>query len=180
MNPNLPDHRDHEPVSGDNVPFDPAPWIPYKHVILWGYPHFAHALPPGTILVWQKKRGNEMGKFLSDGELAWMKGGKGVYIYEHRWNGFLRDSEQNTRTLHPTQKPVALMKFCIERLKLPAGTTILDPYMGAGSTGLAALDLGHPFIGIEIDEHHFATASDRINAKLRELAGLGEQLSLLQ
>ena len=66
--------------------------------------------------------------------------------------------------VHVSQKPVALMRWCIEKLKPPPGGVILDPFMGSGSTALAALSLGYGFIGCEIDQGHFETACARIEA----------------
>ena len=70
--------------------------------------------------------------------------------------------------LHPTQKSVALMAWCIERTNIPEGATVLDPYMGSGSTGIACVRLRRNFIGIERDAAHYKTACDRI---ARELDG---------
>lgn len=61
--------------------------------------------------------------------------------------------------VHVSQEPVELMgRWCIEKLKPPQDALILDPYMGSGSSGIAALSLGHRFIGVDIDPGHFATA----------------------
>jgi DNA modification methylase len=83
----------------------------------------------------------------------------------HLWDGFKRESEIGEHH-HPTQKPVVLMAWCIEKTKLPKGSTILDPYMGSGTTGLAAIRLGMNFIGIERDAAHYKTACDRIAHEL--------------
>ena len=61
---------------------------------------------------------------------------------------------------HPTQKPLALIQWCIE--KIPDAETILDPFMGSGTTGVACVKLGRKFIGIEIDEGYFDIACKRI------------------
>jgi DNA modification methylase len=64
---------------------------------------------------------------------------------------------------HPTVKPVELMKYLI-KLITPAGGTVLDPFAGSGSTGCAAVELGHPYIGCELDEKYVAIAKTRIEA----------------
>jgi len=156
-----PSRNYHRGIQGDSEPFDPLPWIDYPQVVLWGYQFFAQRLPVGTILVWDKKRDNQLGTFLSDCELAWQKGGKGVYLFRYVWHGFDRQGERG-KALHPTQKPVALFEWCIKRLKLPNGATILDPYMGSGSCGVAAVQLGYDFLGIEIDPGYFDIAKARI------------------
>jgi site-specific DNA-methyltransferase (adenine-specific) len=70
--------------------------------------------------------------------------------------------------VHPTQKPVVLMRWCIEQMSLPARVLILDPYMGAGSTGVAAIKLGHRFVGCEIEPIYFETACRRIAEALKQ------------
>jgi len=90
-----------------------------------------------------------------------MKGGHGVYCKR----GPMPQSIATDR-IHPAQKPVPLMAWCIEKTKLPKGSTILDPYMGSGTTGLAAIRLGMNFIGIERDAAHYKTACDRIAHEL--------------
>ena len=66
-------------------------------------------------------------------------------------------------SLHPTQKPVALMEYLIKTYT-QEGETVLDFVMGSGTTGLAAKNLNRKFIGIEKDETYFKIAQDRINA----------------
>jgi site-specific DNA-methyltransferase (adenine-specific) len=152
-------------IVGDDRPFDPTPWLTFSKVVLFGANCYSDRVPPGTLLVWCKRRDSKTGKFLSDCEVAWRKGGRGVYLFHHYWDGFDRESERG-KTFHPTQKPVALMRWCIERLKLKPDATIVDPYMGSGSTGVAVLQLGFRFIGIECDPTHYATARRRVSAEL--------------
>jgi len=144
-------------VEGDDKPFDPAPWLAFPTVVLWGSNHYAQRLPVGTTLVWLKRNDEGFGSFLSDAELGWMNRGHGVYAK--------RDLSMNAETrtrLHPTQKPVSLMAWCLQLAKLPAGATVLDPYMGCGSTGVAAMNLGLRFIGVEIHRPYFDEACRRI------------------
>ena len=63
---------------------------------------------------------------------------------------------------HPTQKPVEVMKFSLEKAKLQPGATIFDPFMGSGTTGVACVQLGRNFIGCEIDPQYYAIAERRI------------------
>jgi DNA modification methylase len=148
-------------IIGDDAPFDPSPWLDYPAVVLFGSNHFGQRLPVGTTLVWLKRLDGGFGSFLSDAELAWMKGGHGVYVK--------RDLSMNGETAtrcHPCQKPVTLMAWCMERAKVPQGATVLDPYMGSGSTAIACIRTGRKFIGIERDPVHFATAEQRIRREL--------------
>ena len=70
------------------------------------------------------------------------------------------------RVGHPTQKPVALMEWCLGFL--PNATTILDPFMGSGTTGVACARLGRRFIGIEIEPRYFDIACRRIEQSQRQ------------
>lgn len=74
---------------------------------------------------------------------------------------------------HVSQKPVELMAWCIEHARIMVGKVVLDPYMGSGSTGVAALMCGRRFIGIEIDPGHFETACRRIEKAWAEMSGAG-------
>ncbi len=144
---------DQAAIVGDSKPFDPAPFLDFRYVIMFGSNHYAARLPTGTTLVWVKRLDAAFGSFLSDAEVAWMKGGHGVYCY--------RDvsmyGEARLRK-HPSQKPVPLFRWCIEKTK----GTILDPYMGSGTTLRAAKDLGRKAIGIEIEERYCEIAANRL------------------
>ena len=155
--------NDYRPVHGDKEPFDPAPWLDFPAVVLWGVNHFAARVPVGTTLVWIKRLDPSFGTFLSDAELAWVKGGHGVYCR--------RDTSMNgesSNRLHPTQKPVGIIQWSMERAKVPEGATVLDPYMGSGTTGIACIRTGRRFVGIEIEAGHFATARQRLENELRQ------------
>lgn len=158
-----PNHHHHHGIYGDDKPFDPTPWLEAPESVLWGYQYFAQRLPIGTTLVWNKKAENQLGTFLSDCELGWMKGGVGVYLLNHVWHGFDRQTERGDEVLHPSQKPVALMEWCIRKVR---GQTILDPFMGSGTTGVACVRLGRKFIGIEKEPRYFEIAVKRIEAEL--------------
>jgi DNA modification methylase len=71
--------------------------------------------------------------------------------------------------LHPTQKPVAVMRFCIDELPKGCGNIICDPYMGSGTTGVAALQNNRRFIGIEKERQYFETACQRIQQALLDV-----------
>lgn len=157
--------RDLERIYGDDEPFDPSPWLDYPAVVLFGCNHYAQRLPVGTTLVWLKRLDPAFGSFLSDAELAWMKGGRGVYAYRKCFPHAAKTKEAGD-SVHPSQKPVSVMAWCIEKAKIPKGATILDPYMGSGTTGIAAARLGMNFIGVERDAAHYKIACDRIAHEL--------------
>lgn len=70
--------------------------------------------------------------------------------------------------IHPTQKPVELMAWCMEQAKVPEGALVLDSYMGSGTTGIACIRTGRRFVGIEKDPTHYATALKRITDELAQ------------
>ena len=87
-----------------------------------------------------------------------MKGGYGIYIYAETAQGFMRREPAQ----HPTQKPVGLMEYCIQKSRSTG--IILDPYMGSGSTLVAAFSLKRQAIGIEIEEKYCEIAAKRLEA----------------
>ena len=103
----------------------------------------------------------------SDVEFAWHSKRGAARIFNFKWKGIasVKAGEEPGRS-HPTQKPVALMRWCIEQAGSPE--VVLDPYMGSGTTGVAAVKMGLKFVGIELDAGHFDTAKRRIEAALRE------------
>jgi len=151
------------PVHGDAEPFDPAPWLEFQRVVLFGSNHYAQRLPVGTTLVWVKRL--RFGTFLSDAEVGWMKGGHGVYCHH---DVSMNGAGANFEKLHPTQKPVGLMEWCIELAKVPADGVVLDPYMGSGTTGAACTNMDRKFIGIEIEPKYFEIACERIENAQRQ------------
>ena len=126
-----------------------------KDQIIWGGNYFADKLPPSKgWLYWQKLMGGDF----SDGELAWTSRDKALREFTKCPKG--QGAE------HPTQKPVELMKWCLEFL--PDAHTILDPYMGSGTTGVACVKLGRCFIGIEISADYFDIACRRIEQAYKQ------------
>jgi site-specific DNA-methyltransferase (adenine-specific) len=157
------------PVAGDTTPFDPSPWLTYPKVALFGANCFSDKLPIGSWLIWIKKRDSKLGKFLGDAEPCWINSGHGVYVHRHEWDGFLMEGEPRRKRHHATEKPVAVMKWVMDRLRIPAGATVLDPYCGSGSTGVACIETGRNFIGIEIDKEYSAVARKRIRDAERKM-----------
>jgi site-specific DNA-methyltransferase (adenine-specific) len=153
-------------VIGDDKKFDPTPLLRFPTVLLWGAENYCDSLPTGRWLVWDKRCGVIPQRTQGDCEFAWSNR-KGVSrVFRHIWDGMVRDSEQGQQREHPTQKPVALMEWCIEQAGFPA--VIFDPYMGSGTTGVAAMNTGKKFIGAEIDPKYFDVACDRIDCAQRQ------------
>jgi DNA modification methylase len=164
---------DYGDIAHDAEPFDPTPWLNYPAVVLFGCNHYAQRLPVGTTLVWLKKDKHLWGTFLSDAELAWMKGGHGVYAYLKSFPPPVRAVDAGGDPsypvgIHPTQKPVAVMEWAMKRAKVPLDATVLDPYMGSGTTGIACLRTGRNFVGIEKDPKYFAIAVARLEREANQ------------
>ncbi len=149
-------------VFGDDKPFDPQFLLKFENLCLWGANHYASRLPDsGGWLVWDKRCGTSVND-LSDCELAWTRGAmRSARIFYHTWDGFRRGPESGVPRVHPTQKPIGLMRWCLEFWKDSA--LVLDPFMGSGTTLRAAKDLGRKAIGIEIDEKYCEIAAKRMS-----------------
>ncbi len=150
-----PGYSKHENRGWDNERPSPAVFSAIlgcaETVVIWGGNYFADLLPPSMgWLYWRKLMGGDF----SDGELAWTSCNSALREYTKCPKGMDKQ--------HPCQKPVELMKWCMERVKIPTGATILDPFMGSGTTGVACVQTGRNFIGIEIDPTYYAIAERRI------------------
>jgi site-specific DNA-methyltransferase (adenine-specific) len=162
------DRRNIAPIHGDDAPFDPAPWLgAADDVVMWGANHYSARLPHGRWLAWNKLGAMEPYDSFSDVEFAWHNRRGADRIFSHMWKGICRQDGGAARH-HVSEKPVALMRWCIQQAKVPPGGMILDPYMGSGTTGVAAVEMGRRFIGIELDPTHFDTACRRIEAAQRQ------------
>jgi len=128
-----------------------------EKVIIWGGNFFD--LPVSrSWLVWNKIIRNFSSSVC---ELAWTNLDKPINAFDYSHGQLAIEGKQ-----HPTQKPLPLMLWCIEQ----AGNsqTILDPFMGSGTTGVAAIQMGRQFIGIEREPKYFDIACERIENALRQ------------
>lgn len=115
-------------------------------------------------LVWDKQNTGDF----ADCELAWTNLKKAVRKFEYQWNGMLQGDMKHKETrYHPTQKPLPLMKWCITQVK--DVQTILDPFMGSGTTCLASKILNKYCTGIEIEERYCEIAARRCSQEVMEL-----------
>lgn len=161
-------HQDQKWV--DEIDFDIRSFLVGTHHIIWGGQYFSDKLPVAEgWLTWVKRPTNH--DFSNDDrsyattELAWRDFGKAKFI-SHVWDGGMRAGRAENRTFcHPSQKPIEVMEWCVRQLPTEC-RLILDPFMGSGTTGVAAVRLGRKFIGIELDEGYFETACKRIEAAL--------------
>ena len=158
---NLAEGNDFPPVFGDDKPFDPTYLLTFSRVIMFGANHYADRLPASpSWIVWDKRDGIPSNDN-ADCELAWSILGGPARLYRHLWNGAIRASERQEPRVHPTQKPVNLMARLIDQYTKPADL-IFDPYMGSGSTLVAAANLGRRAVGVEIMEQYCAVAVERL------------------
>jgi DNA modification methylase len=134
-----------------------------KHCIIWGGNYF-HLPPAKGWLVWDKINSGDF----ADCELAWSNLPSAVRLFRHMWNGMLRDSEKNEPRCHATQKPIVLMKWCIQRVK-ETPKLVIDPYMDSAPVGIACADMGIQYIGVERDKRNFDIACARIERANQQL-----------
>lgn len=106
----------------------------------------------------------------SDVEFAWHSAERAARLFSMLWKGLACDKrgEENGLREHPMQKPIRLMRWCLEQIALPLGSVILDPYMGVGTTGVACAQLGYEFVGIEIEPRYFDIACRRVESFARQ------------
>lgn len=156
-----------KPIIGDDAPFDPS-HLCAKPCVLFGADHYAARLPcDGVFHVWDKDpRGRLEWDSFADAELAWTNWRTRRRVFRYLWKGLCQEGAA-TKRLHPSMKPVEVMMWCIQILDKKV-QVICDPYMGSGSTGVAALRLGKRFIGIEMDQRYFDIACERIENEQRQ------------
>ncbi len=149
-------------VTWDAAP--PDPWVlemlvsRAKWAVLWGGNYYPRMDRATCWLVWDKRVPNGGG---AHAELAWTNLRRAVRMFRWRWSGMLQeDMKHKEQRVHPNQKPVALMSWCIS--KAPGVRTVLDPFAGAGSTLLAARQAGLSAVGIEQDKRYCDMAVKRL------------------
>lgn len=163
--------REYDETDWDHEDFDPAPImaaIRCKHQFWFGADYYAERIPnknKGSWLVWDKKLPGMEATPGSEFELCWSKQASKRAIIRIVWTGYLAN-EKGEQRAHPTQKPVDLMRRIIGRCG--EAQTILDPFMGSGTTGVAAVQMGRSFIGIEREEKYFQIACKRIEDAQRQ------------
>lgn len=132
-----------------------------KNVIIFGGNYFAHYLPPSKCWIfWDKKGDIAFKNPFADGELIYTTFTKPVKKIVFRQQGFITDSKD--RRYHPTQKPSELVQTLIEQFS-NEGDIILDPFLGSGTTAVAAVKTNRHYIGFELDPNYFDIACKRLD-----------------
>lgn len=139
-----------------------------KNQIIWGANHFISRIPfdSSCWIVWDKDNG---ANDFADCELAWTSFNTAVRRYKYRWHGMLQENmkEKEVR-IHPTQKPVALYAWLLERYA-KYGDVILDTHVGSASSLVACYRCGFHFVGFEIDPEYYKAANERLSAEMSQV-----------
>lgn len=140
-----------------------------KNQIIWGCNYFwDYFEPTNSLIVWDKKCQNGWADTFSDGEIAWTSFNKKLMVFRYLWVGAFKRGDDGSRC-HPTQKPVDLLGWCINDYAKQLDGTILDPFLGSGTTLVACKELNRNGIGIEISEKYCAIAKQRLKATTKSL-----------
>ena len=163
-------------------PRDAPPGADLRLICLWGADKYMQRLPEGgTMLAWDKHLGLGADDSFTDCEWAWVGRKTRREVFRWLWKGIVAQRSPHDISpasvkggkghgaarfarAHVSQKPVELMRWCIDKVRPVSGLPILDPYMGSGSTLVAAYTMGLPAIGCEIDTAIFAQACERLRA----------------
>lgn len=146
-----------------------------KHQIIWGCNYYTYPFGPGRI-VWDKcNSGN-----FSDCEIAYCSLHDSVHLFRYMWNGMMQgksisegwiqqgNKRLNEKRIHPTQKPVALYEWLLQKYAKP-GNVILDTHVGGGSSLIAFHRNHYDFVGFEIDERMYQKSRERLAAEQAQI-----------
>lgn len=164
--------RDYGNVDWDNAPATDADCLAAIAIcsssIVWGGNYFQLG-PSACWLVWDKDNGNNG---YADCELAWTNIAGSIRRKRYRWMGMLQEhaGAHKEARVHPTQKPVAVMQWCIS-LAPSFDAPILDPFCGSGTTLVAAKLAGCTAVGIEISERYCEIAANRLRQGVLDFGG---------
>lgn len=151
-------------IEGDERPFDPWQLVEFDaaNKIIWGGNNFAHRMPKGGWLCWDKRCTEQADKVLgSPIELAWVSKETMYKIKRLQHAGAKNADGEGLKRVHPTQKPIRLMQWCLGLF--PDAETVLDPFAGSGTTGVACKLEGRKAVLIEINEAYCESAASRLS-----------------
>ena len=148
-----------------------------QHHCIWGGNYFADLVRPSeSWLIWIKRPAgfdfDDDTRSYAVCEMAWTDFGGKPRTRHQCWDGGMRAGDASNRTFcHPAQKPLELMRWCIDLCPPTADSMVLDPFMGSGTTLRAAKDAGRSAIGIELDEQYCEIAARRLGQGVLDFAG---------
>lgn len=156
-------YKKYRPIIGDDS-FDTAvntfkiiECLDIKNIIYWGSNCFSDLMPQTfSWIVWDKKVEEKNRDNQGDCEIAWVKSSKflrSTRIFRHLWKGMIKESEHGKARVHPTQKPIALSEWCFKNYD-PDGKSVLDLFLGSGSTLIACEKTNRKCYGMELDPHY--------------------------
>ena len=147
----------YKPVIGDETTetaiksFQLCADLNIESLVFWGGNYYASDLPPSKCwFIWDKREDTGIENTFADCEIAWTNLSGASRIHRQLWNGMIRKGESEKR-VHPTQKPLALAEWCFDKCK---STTILDPFLGSGTTLIASEKTSRICYGMELDPHY--------------------------
>jgi DNA modification methylase len=147
--------KKYDSVIGDDRDFDPRPLLEYfrdaRTVLLWGADWYYDKLPPnGSFVIWNKRTAEGTKEMIGNHfETCWSREKRIRVVYDHLWAGFTARNIEFNRE-HPTEKPIALLAQMIRDFDDEADL-IVDPFLGSGTTLIAAEQLDRRCFGMEID-----------------------------
>lgn len=148
-----------------------------KHQIVWGCNYFDYHFGSGRI-IWDKCNGDSS---FSDCEIAYCSMHDSVRLFRYMWNGMFQgksiaeghiqqgNKKLNEKRIHPTQKPVALYEWILNRYARK-GDKILDTHVGSASSLIACHNMGYEYIGFEKDEHYYNMANERLERETAQIS----------
>ena len=139
-----------------------------KNQIVWGANHFISRMPIDSScwIVWDKVNGDND---FADCELAWASFDSAVRKFTYTWHGMIQEDMKNKEIrIHPTQKPVQLYKWLLDKYA-KEGDKIIDTHLGSGSIAIACHDYGFNLTACELDKDYFDASTKRISNHIKQL-----------
>ena len=135
-----------------------------KHQIIWGVNFYDVRGLNGGRIVWDK-HGTAFGR----AEEAYCSKIKSIDIFEYTWNGMIQENMKDKEyRIHPTQKPVALYEWLLNRYAKP-NDIILDTHVGSASSLIACYNTNHKFVGFELDKYYYELSKKRLDAEMAQM-----------
>lgn len=160
-------HKHYDDLGWDSIPLTKEYFAEIfrvsKDQIIFGMNYYTYFLPPTKCFVVWHKKGTDKSSF-ADCELIWTSFQSAARLFKYDWVGFgYINNPDKERKEHPTQKPLKLMEYLVNRFS-KEGDTILDPFVGSGTTCLAAKNLKRNYVGIELNPAYVEVAQKRLES----------------